>query len=132
MHVKILALRLYLRLYDADNSFHYFLQGDLLRRQRHLSALDLGHIQYVIDQPEQMLSGQGDLSETVLNLFLVIDMRYRDRRHAYDGIHRRPDIMAHIGQEGAFCLRRHQRLPPCLIQIPHLLTRHFIIYIENG
>ena len=55
-HIKSLILRLDLRLNDAYNALHHFPERHLIHIQRHLSALDLGHIKNIIDQPEQVLA----------------------------------------------------------------------------
>ena len=56
-----------------------------------------------------MPARQRDFAQTVLHLLTVVYMRRCDGGHAHDRVHRRADIMAHIGQKFAFglaCLKR--------------------------
>ena len=39
----------------------------------HFSAFDLAHIQYIVDQRQQMLTGNSNFAEIILNLFLIVD-----------------------------------------------------------
>ena len=67
--------------------------------QMDLAAFDAAHIQNVIDEGEQMVAGGQDLAQIVLNPLLVIHIAHRQRGEADDGVHRRADIMGHIGEE---------------------------------
>ncbi len=51
---ELLAFRLHLRLNDAHNAVHNLPEGDLVHIQGHLPALNLGHVQHIVDQPQQM------------------------------------------------------------------------------
>ena len=109
MDVKVLLFGFDLRLYDADNAFNNFFQRDCFQRQGQLSAFDFGHVQHIVDEPKQMPARQRDFAQTVLHLLTVVYMRRCDGSHAHDRVHRRADIMAHIGQKFAFglaCLKR--------------------------
>ena len=76
--------------------------------QRHLAGLDLGEIQDVVQQTQQRTRG-------ALGLAGVIGLPHRQfsflqqRQHAQDGIHRRADLVAHVGQELTFRIGRFQR-----------------------
>ena len=61
IHVKILLLFPDLRLHNINNPLHNIFQGNLFNVQDHLSALDLGHIQDIVDQPQKMPAGGGNL-----------------------------------------------------------------------
>ena len=69
-----------------------------------------------------MIAGRQYFLQTVSNLIFIIDMAYCDRCKSYDRIHRRPDIMGHIGKECRFCrigmLRLHQRVLQRLSLLP--------------
>ncbi len=131
MDVEILSSSLSLRLHNTDNLLKHFPQGDQLRCQCHLSALYLGHVQHIINQPQKMLTGQGNFLQTVAHLLLVVDMSRGNRSHAHNGIHRCADIVAHVGQEYTLCLRCLQGFLPRRLQIFQLLARHFKIDIKN-
>ncbi len=68
----------------------------LLLLNLYLSALNAAHIQYIVDQAEQMIARSRDLRQIVLYLFPVIKMRRRQRRKTDDRVHRRPYVMGHI------------------------------------
>ena len=51
-----------------------------------------------------MLSGQGNLAQSVYHSVLLINVHTGNRRHAQNGIHRRADIVAHSGQEITLCM----------------------------
>ena len=131
MHLKVLMLPIHLRLNDSDNPFHDFTQRDHVHRERHLTALNLGHIQHVIDQSQQMLAGQRNLLQTVLYLFRIIHMGSRNSRHTNDCIHRRPDIMTHIRQEFTLGPGRFFRRRTGFIQLTDLLLAHPVVHEEN-
>ena len=126
-NIKMLLPRLNLRLYNIDDAVHRLMQRHLIQIQRQLSALDLGHVQNVIDQSQQMPAGQCNLYKTVPDPRRILNICHGNRRHAYDAVHRRPDIMTHVGEELALC-------PVCLygcllrsVQLPKLLLRHPVI-----
>ena len=50
-----------------------------------------------------MLAGKTDFAQTGLDAFRIVQMCAGNRGHADDGIHRRADIVAHIGQELTLC-----------------------------
>ena len=71
------------------------------RFQRQLVRLDLGEIEHHVDDFEQVLAG-------VLQFAQFFELRLRQAGttdevgHAADGIERRADLVAHVGQEGTF------------------------------
>ena len=122
-HVELLILAAYLRLDDIDDTVHDLAERDLIHIERHLPALNLGHIQHVVDKSQKMLAGEGDLAQAVLNLLLVVDICCGNRRHSDNRVHRRPDVMAHIGQKftlGPGCLNGFLSR---LVKRDHLLAR---------
>ncbi len=68
--------------------------------QLQLAALDARQIQHIVNQAKQMLAGQVDFRQTVLQLLRIIKIFFRHRRKAHDGVHRRADVVAHVEQEG--------------------------------
>ena len=59
-HVELLPLVPHLELADEGDAVHHLPQGRLVQIQCHLVALNLGHIQHIVDEFQQMLAGQGD------------------------------------------------------------------------
>ena len=90
----------------------------------HLAAFDPAHIQNIVDEGQQMLAGDGDLSEVILHLFPVVDVRGRQRRKAHNGVHGRAHVMGHVVEEGGLCvigmLRRCQRVRQRLLALCQL------------
>ena len=126
-HIELLALGADLGLNDADQAVHHLPQGYLIHVQRQLAALDFAHVQHIVDEPQQMLAGQGYFFQTVLDLLDIADVGRGNRRHAHDGVHGGADIVAHIGQELAFGPAGLDGVLAGLVQLHHLLARHLQI-----
>ena len=77
------------------------LEHELERPHVHASGLDLGQVEHVVDQPEQMVGAGQDLLEiAVLALGQEILAAAHDQPgEADDRVHRRPQLVAHVGQE---------------------------------
>ncbi len=73
-------------------------QHEVAGGQFELARFDLGEVQDVVDDLQQALAGPVDrLSETPL---LVVQRGAEQQlRHAQDAVHRRADLMAHVGHE---------------------------------
>ena len=97
--IEFLPVRLDLRTYDIAHGLHGLAEGKRLHGKHHLAAFDLRHVQHVIDQAQQLLSCQRDLAQAVLHASRIIHMAAGDARHADDRVHRRADIVAHVGKE---------------------------------
>ncbi|GFI65662.1 hypothetical protein IMSAG185_01265 [Lachnospiraceae bacterium] len=98
-HLQFMAMLLYLGMHHGDQICKKLRKVEGLLVQAHLARLDLGHIQDLIDQPQKMPAGYGDLFQGIRHLFPVVDMAGGNGRHADDGIHGRADIMAHTGEK---------------------------------
>ena len=101
-----------------DNTVHHLSQRNRLYIQHHFPALDFGYIQHIVDQPQQMLAGQLDFVQIILNLFRIIRVIYGQGRHPNDGVHRGAYIVAHAGKEVLFGLIGLLRLFPRSFRIP--------------
>ena len=66
--------------------------------RRQLAGLDLREVEDVVDDAEQVLAGALDLRDVVALLGVERGLE-RQVRHADDRVHRRADLMAHVGQE---------------------------------
>ena len=129
--VELLALGPDLGLDDIHNAVHDLPQGDLIHIQGHPAALDLGHVQHVVDQAQQVFTGEGNFPQAVLHLVPIADIGGSNCRHAHDGVHRRADIMAHVGQELALGSVSVVRRFPGLLQLLNLLLGHLGVLGEN-
>ncbi len=68
----------------------------LSHREYDLPALNLGNIQNVVNQTQEMLSGSPNLLRIFPYLFRIIHIFCEQRRKSQDCIHRSTDIMGHI------------------------------------
>ncbi len=85
----------------ADVIFH--------RHYLHFPGLNLGKVQYIIDQQQQILAGRINIHGIFLYILLF---RFPQNHfiHAQHGIDRRTDFMGHMCQEFPLCLIRGQSL----------------------
>ena len=68
--------------------------------QREFARFDLGQVENVVDDAKQVLRGIADLVQPRQRLGIA-DLAAQQVVEADDGIHRRADFMAHIGQKSA-------------------------------
>ena len=81
---------------------------ELLDEDVHLAGLDLRQVEDVVDQAEQVLAGAADLVEVGLEHVLP-QLRGLLEQHlavADDRVQRRPELVAHVGEEGRLRLAR--------------------------
>ena len=83
----------------ADQAVHL----EIAQFQLHLAGFDLREVEDVVDDAEQVLGGAADLVE-LFGLRPVGGTAAQDVGEADDGIHRRANFMAHVGQEGTLGL----------------------------
>ena len=100
---KALVFRLDLGLHDIDNTVDHLLQRHGLNVQRHLAAFNLGYIQNVVDQPQQMLAGKLDFTQIIPHLLRIVRMVQGQGCHTDDGVHGGAYIVAHAGKEVLLC-----------------------------
>ena len=74
------------------------IEVDILDRQ--LARLDLREIENVVDDAEQVLARTLDLQHVVALARRKVSLQ-RKMRQSNDRVHRRPDLVAHIGEEDA-------------------------------
>ena len=70
------------------------------RVQLQLAGLDLAHVEDVVDEPEQHLAALGDGLHVEL-LAVALHRVLEQLREAEDRVHRRADLVTHVGEEGA-------------------------------
>ena len=66
----------------------------------HLSGFNTAHVQNIIDDPKQMMGGSADLFQVLPGLVRQSRIVQGNFIQPDDRVHRRPDLMAHVGQEG--------------------------------
>ena len=71
----------------------------------HLAGFDLGHIEDVVEDTQQHLARAADRADHAALAFFG-QGAFQDFGHAQNAVQRRPDFMAHIGQEHGFRLAR--------------------------
>ena len=95
-----------------------------LVRDEEFAAFDLGHVQHVVDQHEQMARRNRDFSQTVFQPPAVVESRGRNGGHADDGVHGRADFVAHAREKFTFgpvgTLRVEQSVAQDLLRFAHL------------
>ena len=94
---------------DVERALDALPEIDRLLLELELARLDLRVVEDVVDHVEQGVSARADdLGELAL---LGRQLRAEEEAgHADHGVHRRPDLVAHGGEEGALRLRRRLRL----------------------
>ncbi len=93
-----------------------------------LAGLDLREVEDVVDDPEQGRAGIVDLADVVA--LLGGERRLEGEvRQADDGVHRRPDLVAHVGQEHRLHLRRLLGLALGDVQL--LLLRDQLLFLRE-
>ena len=77
-----------------------------LEEQLHLAGLDLGNVEDVVDEPEQMARGVEDLVQILgcASLALVHGVLAENLAVPNDGVERGAQLVAHLGQESALGL----------------------------
>ena len=110
---------------DVERALDALPEIERLLLELELARLDLRVVEDVVDHVEQGVSARADdLGELAL---LGRQLRAeQEAGHADHGVHRRPDLVAHRGEEGALRLRRRLRLlarPLELADVTRLVDR---------
>ena len=69
--------------------------------QRRAARLDLRHLQDVVDQRQQVIAAGVDDVDLLLLIVAQVAVAFEQLRVAEDRVHRRADLVRHVGQEGA-------------------------------
>ena len=88
-------------LQQRDDLVDAAFQVEGLGMQHQLLGLDLGIIQHVVDDHQQRLARIAD-GRDIKPLFLGQVAVGQQFGHADDAVHRRADLVAHVGEEGGF------------------------------
>ena len=126
-----LAFLRQVRLDQDQNVRNELGQVDGLFFQADLAAFNPRHVEYFVDQIQQMLGSQADFIQAVRHFLRFVQMRLRDRRHSDNPVHRRADIMRHRREKDGAGLVVFLRLPQCVGQIlAHVMLRRR--FVQNG
>ena len=87
VHLGPEMLVLCLVIEEIDQVGRRFLQGKDAGAEGQPPALDLGDVQDVVDQGQQMVARQVDLVQAVLQPLPVVQLLFGDGRHAQNGVH---------------------------------------------
>ena len=109
-HLQVQLLVVDLGRHDGHEAFHRLRQVEVLFRQPQVPALDLRHVEHLVDEPEQVTTRGGDLREAVLHALRIVQIHRGDGRQSHDGVHGRANVVAHgieevgLGTAGALGL----------------------------
>ena len=81
--------------HDGHEAFHRLRQIEVLLRQPQVPALDLRHVEHLVDEPEQVTARGGDLREAVLHALRVVQIHRGDGGQSHDGVHGCANVVAH-------------------------------------
>src|SRR6185437_9070293 len=87
---------------------------DILDRE--LARLDLGEVENVVDDAEQMLARTFDLENIVALTRGEVGLQREVRKPDY-GVHRCPDLVAHVGKEDALGFARLECRPGRFLEL---------------
>ena len=104
--LTLMIVRHDLRFHEIFDLLYDLPQIDPCLLQHHSPALDPAHIQHVVDQLQQMVARRLDLLQAVADPFGLIQMGLGNVGKPDDGVHRRPDIVRHIGEKSTLCVIR--------------------------
>ena len=74
-------------------------QVHLFHIQGGLAALDAAHIQNIVDDAQQQLTGAFQLAQMLGKLFRLVQLVFHQSGDADNGVHGGADIVAHVGEE---------------------------------
>ena len=95
---------------------HQFRNITLLFLDLHLSTFNPAHIQNIVNQAEQMITGRKYFLQTVSYLIPVINMTGRNGGKSDNSVHRRTDVVGHIGQKCSLGPVSMLRLHQCVLE----------------
>ena len=105
---------------DRDiDALHQFGERIVGQRQRELPGLDLGEVEHVVDQPEQMLAVGLHPLQHAAHFFrrFAVDAVEDQFGVAEDGVERRAQLVAHIGEELRLVLARDVELAALVLDL---------------
>ena len=128
IHIQLQLLGVNLTADDGFDVMQDIRQVGLRFLQIDFSALDPAHVQHIVNQAKQVLAGRQNFGQVVFHFLPVVNVGYRQRRETDDCVHRRADIMGHVGKEGALCFIRFLRhMEGLLRQMPGIFQGGVIL-----
>ena len=87
------------------HALHRVLHRVVRQRELHAPGLDLGEVEHVVDEAQQVLAARLDVGERLLQVgrHLAVDLAEDHLVEAEDGVQRRAQLVAHAGEELATC-----------------------------
>jgi hypothetical protein len=82
-------------------SLQQCVQVEWLDRVRRAAGLDLRHLQNVVDQRQQMVAAVVDDVDLLFLIVAQVTVAFEQLGVAEDRVHRRADLVGHVGEEGA-------------------------------
>ena len=103
----------------ADDLVDQRRDADGLRAELELAGFDLGEIEHLVDQAEQMRAGAVHPPQRLERLLGAEARRIRDHHlgEPDDGVERRAQLVAHIGEELRLVLARDFELPALFLDL---------------
>ena len=114
------------RLNGLDHAVDERRKREIFQLQLHAASLDLGEIEDVVDQREQMPAGAEHPVERLEVLLCCFGILPQHLAHADDGVERRAQLVTHVGQELRLVLARCCELASFLLNLmeqPRVLDR---------
>ena len=98
------------------------------------AGLDFGEIEHLVDQIKQVLSGLGNALQRLDEIVLaqVLGVFQQHLGNADDGVERRAQLVAHIGEKLALGLSRLHRLIPRLRKAVDQLLKLCLTPLQFG
>ena len=107
--------------HHRDAALEGFLQRERRELELDLPRFDLGEVEHVVDEREQVVSGGQDVVEVLRLLFVDIADHplAQHLREADDRVQRRPQLVRHVGEEVRLVLAGRLELP---VEAPELIA----------
>ena len=103
----------------ADDSMDHVAEGVILERQRQLARFDLGQVEHIVDEIQQMTAALLHPFQHVADRLghLSVDPIDDELRVAQDRVERGAQLVAHVGEELRLVLAGDLQLPALLLDL---------------
>ena len=112
-------LRLGERLRAREDRLHDLPDGVIVKREGELAGLDLRQVEHVVDEPEEVAAVGLDALQRLERLVrqLAVEPIGHHLGEAEDGVHRRAQLVAHVGEELRLVAARDLDLAALLLDL---------------
>ena len=117
--------------HQRGGAIQHIVQPEWHALQAHLAGLNLGEIQNIVDDRQQGIARRIDLLHIVQLTRRQLGAQ-RQVRQANDGVHRRADLMAHVGKKLAFRAGGLLGAVACLLQFTGLVQQRLFLRLQLG